>query len=108
MDRPASRYRLVAALLGLVSGAVALAVGELVAGLLAGRSPLVSVGDAAIDRVPSWLKDLAIEWFGTNDKVALVAGILLVLGAVAAAIGVAYRRRAGRSGVTNAPHRRGR
>ncbi len=53
---------------------------------------MLDVGDRVIDRVPSALKDLAIAWFGTNDKVALLVGIGLVLGALAAAAGVAFLR----------------
>ncbi len=48
-------------------------------------SPVIAVGGEFIDVVPPWLKDLAIDWFGTNDKIALKAGIysmLLLLGAV--------------------------
>ena len=45
---------------------------------------MVAIGSAFIDRVPPWLKDLAIAWFGTNDKTALRVGILIVLLALAA------------------------
>ncbi len=93
MPRARTSSRPAAALVGLLAGAVALALGELVAGILGGSSPVVSVGDAAIDRVPPAVKDLAIELFGTNDKVALVVGILLVLATFAAVVGVVAARR---------------
>lgn len=74
---------------GLVAAAVGLAVAALVAGLRRGwRSPVLDVGDRVIDNVPRPLKDLAIEWFGTNDKVALLAGIAALLALYAVVIGV--------------------
>jgi DMSO/TMAO reductase YedYZ molybdopterin-dependent catalytic subunit len=74
-----------------IAAVVALAVGELVAGLSSAfDSPVVVVGDEIIERVPRPVKDLAIDWFGTNDKTALIVGILavaLVLGAVVGLLG---------------------
>lgn len=77
------------AVVGLVTAAVGLAVAELAAGLRRGwRSPVLDVGDRVIDNVPRPVKDLAIEWFGTNDKVALLAGIAGFLALSAVSIGV--------------------
>src|SRR5690606_6157059 len=48
-------------------------------------SLVTAVGDEGIDRFAASLKDLAVALFGTNDKVALIVGIVLtslVLGAV--------------------------
>lgn len=74
---------------GIVALGLGLGVAELVAGLLGRTStPVVAVGEAFIDMVPGWLKDLAIDLFGTNDKVALVVGTLIVLAALSAAIGI--------------------
>jgi DMSO/TMAO reductase YedYZ molybdopterin-dependent catalytic subunit len=53
----------------------------------------VAIGSAFIDRVPPWLKDLAVTWFGTHDKTALRAGILIVLLALAAVAGILSVRR---------------
>ncbi|MBA3373736.1 MAG: oxidoreductase, partial [Euzebyaceae bacterium] len=54
---------------GMVAAALALGVGELLAGLLPGASsPVVSVGNAVIDAVPAPVKDLAISIFGLADK----------------------------------------
>jgi DMSO/TMAO reductase YedYZ molybdopterin-dependent catalytic subunit len=82
------------ALAGLAAAALGLGVAELVAGLL-GRTatPVIAVGEAVIDRVPSWLKDLAVEWFGTADKAVLIAGVLVVFAALSAGIGVLASRR---------------
>lgn len=81
------------ALIGLASAALGLGVAELVAGFL-GRTatPVIAVGEAFIDRVPTWLKDLAVAWFGTADKAVLIAGVLLVFAAGSAAIGVLATR----------------
>ena len=87
-DRSTSR-RPSAALCGLLAALVALAVAELVAGIVGGgRSPVIGVGDFVVDRVPGWLKDLAISWFGTNDKTALLVGILVLLAVIACGIGL--------------------
>ncbi|MFD8529224.1 molybdopterin-dependent oxidoreductase [Streptosporangium canum] len=78
-----------AALIGLVSGAVAVGVSLLVAGLVkASAFPVVAVGNAAVDLTPAALKDFAIRTFGENDKTVLLTGIFLVLAAIAAAVGV--------------------
>jgi DMSO/TMAO reductase YedYZ molybdopterin-dependent catalytic subunit len=73
---------------------MALGTGELVAGLVPGaRSLIVVIGDATIDRVPSAVKEFAIATFGTNDKLALISGILVVLTGVGALLGLAAQRR---------------
>jgi len=56
-------------------------------------SPVVAVGGASIDLTPPPLKDFAISTFGSNDKTALVTGILVLLAVFAAVIGVAAVRR---------------
>ena len=82
------------ALAGLVAGGVALAVGELVAGVGGSqRAPVIAVGDLVIDEVPRSIKDLAIDTFGTGDKVALLVGIYAVVAVLAAALGIAATRR---------------
>lgn len=86
---------LASAVAGLVTAAVGLGIAELVAGTdRAWRSPVFDVGDRVIDRVPRWAKDLAIDWFGTNDKRALLIGIGALLAVYAAIVGVlAFRWR---------------
>lgn len=60
--------RCVGAAAGLVAAVLALGVAELVAGLRREwRTPVVDVGDRVIDNVPPFVKDFAIETFGTND-----------------------------------------
>ena len=84
------------AIAGVLAAATALGVGQLVAGLTgANGSPVVAVGQLQIDFTPPWLKNFAINEFGSDDKLALVSGILVVLGIFAAVIGVAATRRLG-------------
>ncbi len=55
---------------------------------------MIDVGDRVIDNVPSFVKDFAIETFGTNDKPALLIGIGTTLLIYAAVIGaLSFRRR---------------
>jgi DMSO/TMAO reductase YedYZ molybdopterin-dependent catalytic subunit len=80
--------------LGLVVAAFALAVGQLAAAFVgANSSPLVAVGQAAIDRTPEWLKSFAIAAFGPADKLVLLLGMLVVLALLAAFAGRAAVRR---------------
>jgi DMSO/TMAO reductase YedYZ molybdopterin-dependent catalytic subunit len=82
------------AIAGVLAAGAALGVGQLVAGLTgANGSPVVAVGQLQIDHTPPWLKNFAISEFGSDDKVALVTGILIVLAIFAAVIGVAAARR---------------
>ena len=73
------------ALAGLLTGAVAVGVGQLVASLGAqNSSPLVAVGDASIGLAPAPVKNFAISEFGSHDKTALLIGIGVVLAICAA------------------------
>ncbi len=88
--RPAQRRaRWAAALAGVLAGAAGLAVAELVAAVVApGASTLFAGGAAVIDAAPPWLKDFAVESFGTADKAVLLGtmGVVLALGAAAAGL----------------------
>ncbi|MGH8825801.1 MAG: molybdopterin-dependent oxidoreductase [Jiangellaceae bacterium] len=84
------------ALAGVAAAGLGLGVAELVAGLLSRTlTPVIAVGEAFIDRVPTWLKDLAVEWFGTADKTVLIGGVLVVFAALSAGIGVLTARHRG-------------
>jgi DMSO/TMAO reductase YedYZ molybdopterin-dependent catalytic subunit len=79
---------------GVLTAAVAMGVGQFVAGLtVAQGSPVLAVGQAAIDLTPLPVKDFAISTFGADDKNALLVGILVVLAAFAAVIGILAVRR---------------
>jgi DMSO/TMAO reductase YedYZ molybdopterin-dependent catalytic subunit len=82
------------AIAGLLAAGAALGVGQFVAGLTgASGSPVVAVGELQIDFTPPWLKNFAITEFGSDDKLVLVSGILVVLAIFAAVIGAAATRR---------------
>ncbi len=91
------------ALAGVVAAVVALGVAELIAGLSRSwRSPVIDVGDRVIDNVPPFVKDFAIETFGTNDKPALLIGIgvtLLLYAAVIGAVSFRWRIEVGLAGI---------
>jgi DMSO/TMAO reductase YedYZ molybdopterin-dependent catalytic subunit len=92
---PASTARSARArLAGVLVALVALGVGELVAAFATpAASPVVAIGQAAIDLSPQPLKSWAIRVFGSADKEVLVAGIVVALLALALALGpVAMRR----------------
>ncbi len=85
-----------AAVVGVLSALVALAVAEAVTAVmvLPASSPLFAVGSFVIDIVPGWFKTAVIAVFGTNDKLALLAVLALVVVAVAAIVGWLQLRRA--------------
>src|SRR6516162_5800106 len=91
MNRTRSGWGMIA---GLLAAAVAVGVGQLVAGVVApDSSPVVAVGEASIDLTPPPVKNFAISAFGANDKVVLVTGILAALAVFAAIVGVLARRK---------------
>ncbi|WP_435158393.1 molybdopterin-dependent oxidoreductase [Amycolatopsis sacchari] len=80
---------------GVLSLAAALGAGHLVAAFVGrGASPYLAVGNAAIDLTPSWLKDFAVSSFGTHDKTVLLAGMAVVMVALAVVAGLISRERA--------------
>jgi DMSO/TMAO reductase YedYZ molybdopterin-dependent catalytic subunit len=86
----------VGAVAGMLTAAVALGVAELAAALIGPNSaPVIAVGETAINLTPIPVKDFAIVHFGSHDKEALVAGILVMLAGFAALIGVVALRRIG-------------
>jgi DMSO/TMAO reductase YedYZ molybdopterin-dependent catalytic subunit len=84
----------VGAVIGLVAAGVAIGTAQLVAGIVNPvASPILTVGQSAIDATPEWLKSLAIRTFGENDKTVLLGGIGAMLLLAAVALGVASVRR---------------
>jgi DMSO/TMAO reductase YedYZ molybdopterin-dependent catalytic subunit len=82
------------ALAGLASGAAGLGVAELIAGLIKGAPSLVTaVGTMIIALQPAGAKELMVNLFGTNDKLALNVAVLVVALLVAALTGVLAARR---------------
>jgi DMSO/TMAO reductase YedYZ molybdopterin-dependent catalytic subunit len=84
----------VGAAIGLVAAAVALGTAQLVAGFVNPQaSPVLVVGQSAIDLTPEWLKAWAIRAFGKNDKTVLLGGMGAVLMLAAVALGIGSIRR---------------
>ena len=82
------------AISGLIVAAAAMGIAQLFAGLTTPQaSPVVAVGQAVIGSTPLPIKDWATSTFGTNDKAVLVGGVLVILFAFAAVIGVLAMRR---------------
>jgi DMSO/TMAO reductase YedYZ molybdopterin-dependent catalytic subunit len=83
---------LLGGLAGLLSGAAAVAASEATTAVLDGvSSPLLSVGNRAVDQAPQPVKEWAIETFGSADKAVLIGGVIgtvALLAAVAGALGV--------------------
>jgi DMSO/TMAO reductase YedYZ molybdopterin-dependent catalytic subunit len=81
-------------LAGLLAGTAAVAVSEAVAAVLTGvTSPLLAVGNRAVDATPRPLKELAIERFGSHDKAVLIGGVVTTVAVLAVLAGVVGVRR---------------
>lgn len=90
------------ALIGIAVAAVVLGVAELVAIATGPRSaPLSAVGAVVVDASPEPVTEFGIRVFGTNNRLALQTGTLVLLGLIAAGIGVAavHRRWVGLAGL---------
>ena len=89
-----------AAIAGVIAAGAALALGELLAGLIRGiPSPLAAVGTAVIDFAPPGSKELVVGLFGTNDKAALMVLVTAIVLAAGAGIGLVARRQITLAGV---------
>lgn len=83
------RFIVWAAVAGVISGAVFLAIAELAALLFArAASPVLAVGGFVIDIVPQPFKEFAIATFGEYDKIALLVGLGLAVVIASAIAGV--------------------
>jgi DMSO/TMAO reductase YedYZ molybdopterin-dependent catalytic subunit len=95
-DQPRNRHVrvLAGAVAGVLAAAVAVGSAQFASGLgVPQSSPVLAVGQAAIDLAPPQVKDFAISTFGTNDKRALLGGILVILALYAALVGMVAVRR---------------
>lgn len=84
--------------LAALSGVVAAGAGVALAHVLAAfsspnSSPLVAVGGAFIDATPTWLKEFAVQTFGSANKPILIGTIAIALTLLAALAGLIARRR---------------
>lgn len=83
------RARVRGGLAGLIAAAVLFSVAELFAAFFPPvASPLTSVGSTFIDFTPPWLKNFAVDTFGTNDKMVLILSMGLVAAIASAVIGL--------------------
>ncbi len=82
-----------AAVPGLIAAWCIVAVAEpLSLAFSAASAPFVAVGEAFIDLIPSGLKDVVVDLFGTYDKPVLFGAMALVYSAAALGIGLLGRR----------------
>jgi DMSO/TMAO reductase YedYZ molybdopterin-dependent catalytic subunit len=88
-----------AAAAGIVAGGAALGVTELLAGIVAGApSVVLEIGSFLISLQPPGAKQIVVDLFGTNDKLAL--NIAIVLGALVLAAGLGILARYHRAWTT--------
>lgn len=93
-SRPSVRTRELGGVAGLLAGAAAVAASEATAALLAGvTSPLLAVGNRAVDAAPRPVKEWAVATFGEADKPVLVGGVVATAALLAVAAGVLGARR---------------
>jgi DMSO/TMAO reductase YedYZ molybdopterin-dependent catalytic subunit len=85
---------------GLVAGLLTIGLATLGAALMSGAgatggtaAPVAAVSETFVDLTPPWLKDFAVSAFGTNDKRALLIGVVVVLAVATGAVGVLAHRR---------------
>jgi len=89
-----SRRWLAGGFAGLLAGAAAVAVSEALAALLTGvTSPLLAVGNRAVDATPRPLKEFAIRTFGDSDKLVLIGSVVATVALLAVLAGVVGVRR---------------
>src|ERR1700683_4967449 len=93
-NQPRRPRALTGALVGLLAAAVSIGAAQFASGLgVPQSSPVLAVGQAAIDLTPPAVKDFAISTFGADDKIALLGGILVILALYAAVVGMLTVRR---------------
>lgn len=86
--------KLRSAVAGAIAAGLAVGLSELAAGAVASIPSLIeTVAGVFIDNVPAWLKELAISLFGTNDKLALIIGMVITVLALGFVVGILARNR---------------
>jgi DMSO/TMAO reductase YedYZ molybdopterin-dependent catalytic subunit len=82
------------AVCGVLAAAVAIGVAQLLAGLsIPASSPVIAVGQVAINLTPLPVKTWAIATFGVDDKNALLTGVFVVVFLYSIVVGVVAMRR---------------
>lgn len=83
-----------AAIVGLLSAAAALAAGELVASFAAPKpGPVIAVANRVVDNAPNWFVELGKSVFGLADKPALVLGTVIISLLIGIAVGLLSKTR---------------
>jgi len=81
------------AVVGLLAAGAGLAAGQVVADLDTDlHNPVLTVGDRVIDWVPKWMKEFAVNNFGTSDKTVLLWTISVVIAVTSLFVGMATVR----------------
>ena len=94
MTRVNASQRALAALGGIAAAALGLGVSEAIAGILPGATSLIdAVGQVVIDLQPPGAKDVVVQLFGTNDKLALEIVVTVAAVALGALFGILAARR---------------
>ena len=82
------------AVCGILAAAVAMGVAQLLAGLsIPAASPVIAVGQVAINLTPLPVKNWAVSTFGADDKNALLTGVFVVVFLYSIVVGVVAVRR---------------
>ena len=90
---PSRSADLAAFVAGGLAAALGIAIGELMAGLIEGApSLIIAIGDTVIENQPAGAKEVIVDLFGTNNKLALTTGIAVTAILIAGLLGVAGRR----------------
>jgi hypothetical protein len=80
--------------MGVLAAGAAIGIASLAAAFFRPQaSPIIAVGEWFIDHTPGWLKEFAIQKFGSHDKQMLLLGMYLTIGLLAVGIGVLARKR---------------
>jgi DMSO/TMAO reductase YedYZ molybdopterin-dependent catalytic subunit len=92
--RSLSKLRVFWGCAGLIAAGTGLAVGEVLSATFTGMlSPVIGVGNRAIDLAPPPVKRFAISAFGTNDKLALLLGMAGTIALFSVMVGLVARTR---------------
>ncbi len=92
MKKP-SRTDLRGAVAGILAAAGGVGASLLLASLVGSvSSPIYALGTTVIGITPGWLKDFAVEQFGTNDKNVLLGSVFVVMAIASVLVGVVATR----------------
>jgi len=89
------RGLIVGAVTGFLAAAVAIGVSTLAAGFVRPQaSPMAALGSVFIDRMPTALRNVALQHFGAHGRTVLLLGMYIAIAVLAVGIGVLARHAA--------------